>query len=332
MLDSLHIRNFRCFEDLQVPSLGRINLIVGKNNTGKSTLLEAVYVFAKNGAQEALKEILDNRHEFFSELPSSQGQGNNSMEVFWQRLSSSKLKNDEVTIKNIDGTSVVSSNLSIINGFLLDYTDHFPLNERGSATLPHAIISTNIESETKLATLWDEVYLNSEDQFLQEALHIINPNITSLMFVQRPDKLADNSNQGQRVAVVKLKGEAKAVPLKAMGEGMSRLLQIFLHAFFARNGYLMIDEFENGLHYSIQEEVLEKLFKLAKELDIQVFLTTHSKDTIKAFSKVALRSPEEGRLISLGRNERDIDKGKITALVYDESDIQLIAETDMEVR
>lgn len=227
---------------------------------------------------------------------------------------------------------MVSSNLSTINGFLLDYTDHFPLNERGNATLPHAIISTNIESETKLATLWDEVYLNSEDQFLQEALHIINPNITSLMFVQRPDKLADNSNQGQRVAVVKLKGEAKAVPLKAMGEGMSRLLQIFLHAFFARNGYLMIDEFENGLHYSIQEEVLEKLFKLAKELDIQVFLTTHSKDTIKAFSKVALRSPEEGRLISLGRNERDIDKGKITALVYDESDIQLIAETDMEVR
>lgn len=332
MLDSLHIRNFRCFEDLQVPSLGRINLIVGKNNTGKSTLLESVYVFAKNGAQEALKEILDNRHEFFSESPSSQGPGNNSMEVFWQRLSSSKLKNDEVTIKNIDGTSVVSSNLSTINGFLLDYTDHFPLNERGNETLPHAIISTNIESETKLATLWDEVYLNSEDQFLQEALHILNPSITSLMFVQRPDKLVDNSNQGQRVAVVKLKGEAKAVPLKAMGEGMSRLLQIFLHAFFARNGYLMIDEFENGLHYSIQEEVLEKLFKLAKELDIQVFLTTHSKDTIKAFSKVALMSPEEGRLISLGRNERDIDKGKITALVYDESDIQLIAETDMEVR
>lgn len=332
MLDSLHIRNFRCFEDLQVPSLGRINLIVGKNNTGKSTLLEAVYVFAKNGGQEALKEILDNRHEFFSESPSSQGQANNSMEALWQRLSSSKLKDEEVIIKNIESTSVVSSNLSASNMFAFE--DHFPLNERGNETLPHAIISTNIESETKLATLWDEVYLNSEDQFLQEALHILNPSITSLMFVQRPDRMIAslNQNPAQRVAVVKLKGEAKAVPLKAMGEGMSRLLQIFLHAFFARNGYLMIDEFENGLHYSIQEEVLEKLFKLAKELDIQVFLTTHSKDTIKAFSKVALRSPEEGRLISLGRNERDIDKGKITALVYDESDIQLIAETDMEVR
>lgn len=71
MLDSLHIRNFRCFEDLQVPSLGHINLIVGKNNTGKSTLLEAVYVFAKNGAQEALKEILDNRHEFFWSYPAA---------------------------------------------------------------------------------------------------------------------------------------------------------------------------------------------------------------------------------------------------------------------
>ena len=33
MLDSLHIKNFRCFEDLTIPSLGRVNLIVGKNST-----------------------------------------------------------------------------------------------------------------------------------------------------------------------------------------------------------------------------------------------------------------------------------------------------------
>ncbi len=76
----------------------------------------------------------------------------------------------------------------------------------------------------------------------------------------------------------------------------------------------------------------EKLFKLAKELDIQVFATTHSQDTIKAFSKIALQSEEEGCLISLGRNEREIDKGKITALTYNEDDIKLIAETGMEVR
>ncbi len=65
MLDSLHIKNFRCFEDLTIPSLGRVNLIVGKNNSGKSTLLEAIAVFAQHGKVFALQSVLMSRNEFF---------------------------------------------------------------------------------------------------------------------------------------------------------------------------------------------------------------------------------------------------------------------------
>nr|CAA6823927.1 MAG: Unknown protein [uncultured Thiotrichaceae bacterium] len=325
MLDSLKISNFRCFENLEISSLGRVNLIVGKNNTGKSTVLEAVHVLARNGADDALSSILKDRHEFFSDAADSSKEVSSA--DLWGKVRALN-NNKEISIGNLQGTKIVGSEFT---GEAL-----FERVLRGEpmidTTAPHAIIRTTLESETKLAELWDEVYLNSEDQFLQDALHILNPNITSLMFVQRPDKSVGSDGMSRRVAVVKLKGESKAISLKSMGEGISRLLQIFLHAFFARDGYLMIDEFENGLHYSIQEEVLEKLFKLAKELNIQVFMTTHSKDVIKAFSKVSLASPEEGRLISLGRNEREPDKKTITALVYNEDDIKLIAETDMEVR
>jgi len=61
MLDSLHIKNFRCFEDLTIPSLGRVNLIVGKNNSGKSTLLEAInlYAMSKHSEQETVQEIIN---------------------------------------------------------------------------------------------------------------------------------------------------------------------------------------------------------------------------------------------------------------------------------
>jgi AAA15 family ATPase/GTPase len=51
----------------------------------------------------------------------------------------------------------------------------------------------------------------------------------------------------------------------------------------AQDGYLLIDEFENGLHYSVQEQVWEVVFTLAKSLNVQVFATTHSSDCIKAF-------------------------------------------------
>jgi AAA15 family ATPase/GTPase len=159
-------------------------------------------------------------------------------------------------------------------------------------------------------------------------LSIIDKKFTNLFFIKKA------GFGHSRIAVVKYKGEKKAIPLKSFGEGMSRLLQIYLHAVNAQGGYLMIDEFENGLHYSIQEEVWEKLFSLTKELDIQLFATTHSEDTIKAFSKVALRSPEEGQIIYLAQHmrEQDPDKGKISAVVYNENDLEMILQTGMEVR
>lgn len=89
---------------------------------------------------------------------------------------------------------------------------------------------------------------------------------------------------------------------------------------------------KNGLHYSIQKEVWEKLFKIAKELDIQVFATTHSEDAIKAFCKVALASEEEGRLIALGRSPAPEDNNRIVAISYDEKEIAVISRTGMEVR
>ena len=132
--------------------------------------------------------------------------------------------------------------------------------------------------------------------------------------------------------MVSVTGEKEARSIKSMGEGMIRLLQIFLYAYQAQSGYLMIDEFENGLHYSIQKEVWEKLFKIAKELDIQVFATTHSEDAIKAFCKVALASEEEGRLIALGRSPAPEDNNRIVAISYDEKEIAVISRTGMEIR
>ena len=97
--------------------------------------------------------------------------------------------------------------------------------------------------------------------------------------------------------------------------------------------YLLIDEFENGLHYSIQEEVWEKLFKIAKELDIQVFATTHSEDTVKAFCKISVADKEvNGKLISLGRSAAIADNGKILADVYDEETLKILIQSGMEVR
>ena len=65
VLDSLEILRFRCFRELRIGHLGRVNLIVGKNNVGKSTLLEALRLFAKPASLADLLEIFSARNEVF---------------------------------------------------------------------------------------------------------------------------------------------------------------------------------------------------------------------------------------------------------------------------
>ncbi len=381
MLDSLHIKNFRCFEDLTIPSLGRVNLIVGKNNSGKSTLLEAIYTYSKKGNIDTILNILSDRDEasyfdgssekrdafqdiqnLFTErkFPIINDENKNiiyigniektlKLEVAYVRyIEESKTIRESLPARSVpperkfinqeqeeQANSPVFEALAVIpkepNELTVYDANNFNLSttlKRNIKDLPSSFVATQLFQVNDLAELWDDILLNSMDTEANSFLSIIDNRFINLFFIRKP------GFRHGRIAVVKYAGEKKAIPLKSFGEGISRLLQIFLHAFQARGGYLMIDEFENGLHYSIQEEVWEKLFKLAKELDIQVFVTTHSEDAVKAFCKVALKSEDEqeARLISLGRSVGKSDYGKIFASVFDRENLELISNTGIEVR
>lgn len=120
----------------------------------------------------------------------------------------------------------------------------------------------------ELADDWDRIVFTEHEDIVRRALKIITPEFENLTFVRIDD-------------------------------GMLRILQIALKLVSARGGFLLIDEFENGLHYSVQENVWTLLFEMAEQLDIQVFATTHSWDCIESFSKVAHdRQDTEGVLMA----------------------------------
>ena len=101
----------------------------------------------------------------------------------------------------------------------------------------------------------------------------------------------------------------------------------------AKGGFLLIDEFENGLHYSTQEKIWALLFEMAEKLDIQVFATTHSWDCIESFNKVALEHKDVGGvLFRMGKSVRTSDKGKIIATVFSEDELATMTQIDMEIR
>jgi predicted ATPase len=376
MLNDLRIKNFRMLEDLHIAKLGRVNLIVGKNNCGKSTVLEALRLYACRFHPTVLQEIF----QVYGESPFRRTAGKDETynwaalkNLFPQRRFPERkypFQGKELGIRSDSSASVILSFNEIPTGeevsignwgeflrvegefpagvlrlyvlfnrkqnvkdfdveraisredFFCDYSEWFSEVER----VPCSYVSTQLLQQRELSQLWDATVLTPDEDLVLEALQLIEPNVHAMRFISDP------SNPANRMSMVRLKGDANPVPLASMGDGMSRILQVILKLLSARNGFLLIDEFENGLHFSVQEKVWRMIFKLANDLNIQVFATTHSWDCIESFTKVAQDNPEQGILFKLSRSRLTSDNGKVIATEYDENELGIITSTDLEVR
>lgn len=200
------------------------------------------------------------------------------------------------------------------------------------AKYPSSVVPARLFSSDELAERWDSIALMFETNVI-EALKLVEPDLLGITFIKNEAPIvAGKQDTNFRIGVAKLSGSDERIPLSSMGDGMLRILQIVLAVFPAQNGMLLIDEFENGLHYSVQEKVWALIFHLAKELDIQVFATTHSWDCIESFTKAASDSSEDGVLFKMSRSRLTSDNGKIIATFYDEEALKTVTASELEVR
>lgn len=185
-----------------------------------------------------------------------------------------------------------------------------------------------------LASLWDKAVLTPYFENVKKFLKIISDDFEDVVFIKI------NSNQSsyrgrpefKRTGIIKLKNMNKPIPLNGMGDGILRILQLVLGIFPAKNGFLLIDEFENGLHYSVQEQVWRLIFQLSEELNIQVFATTHSWDCVKAFSKASNDSKESAFLLRIGKSVINENHGKTIATTFDKNGLNNLTQSDVELR
>jgi AAA15 family ATPase/GTPase len=92
-------------------------------------------------------------------------------------------------------------------------------------------------------------------------------------------------------------GISEPLPIRSLGDGMQRLLGIALALVNAKDGLLLVDEIENGLHYSIQTDLWRLIFQLAQKLNVQVFATSHSWDCIRSFQQAAQENEQENGIL-----------------------------------
>jgi AAA15 family ATPase/GTPase len=355
MLKSLKIKNFRCFEEFDLPQLGRVNLLVGKNNSGKTSVLEAVHIL-DSVSPFSLWEALERRGEYFT---SSKEEDISNINHFYLGHEIGVENEIMISGNTIDGSSNFSlltnqdqeklndwndwitekSELNIIcqwnflskSGYL-NSQESFALNLRNkifsSQNMRRAnskksiFVSLSSSQISRIVELFNQIVITPQEEILYDALRFIEPKI---------ERIAPTTIQGSRKGqhggfVVAIDG--KRVPIGSMGDGIWRILEITLAMVNIPGGTLLIDEIDTGLHFSVMIDLWKLICKTAEKLDVQVFATTHNSDCWKSLAEVANSDDIASDDITIHR----IERGKKESIVFNEQEMAIAAERDIEVR
>jgi len=283
MIKNMSIKNYKGFENLKINGLSNINLIGGENNIGKTSLLESVFTFYnKRNPQTIIKQLLykgiiielhDNQeHKVWSSLFHNYNI-KKTLQFQFEYIDNIK-HNVEIKIKKN-----VSKNFLHIKDLLADKIK------------PVTFISSLLKNTVKLSEINREDY---KDEIIN-ALKIIDNRIKSVILLAESEQ-----NYGFYFDV----GIGKKVMAYYFGKGAVKLLKYTLAIITTKNGIVLIDEIENGIHYSKQKDVWRFLFTLAKKYSVQIFATTHSKEMTEAFVELSIKEKliESFMYIELFRN------------------------------
>lgn len=376
MLESIDIKNYRNLKEIRINSFGTVNLITGKNNTGKSTLLEAIAVYATKCDMTLLYQLLEERGENLRQSEPNPNYTDLNIKTFSSLFTNRMVSydiSDSISIGSVENTLFgdEKSAEDTIHIRFIKYIDDIQKDDEGNTirrrisfeseleiqlanykigleirygknviTLPLSeerlyrfgykrlgetvnlqyIRTRNIDRDIN-GKLFDNITLTEKESYIIDALKIIEPNVERIAFVKDSTR--------ERTAVIKLSNIPNVLPLRSMGDGINRILTIILALINSDNGYILIDEFENGLHYTVQEKLWLIIFNLAEKLNVQIFATTHSEDCISSFQNILNNhnTSIKGQLIRLDKkNER------IFQVEFDAKELKIANENNIEVR
>lgn len=358
MLDKLLIRNYRILRNISLSSLERVNLITGKNDTGKTTLLEAVGIYASQMDIMYLFNILKERRDIYAK------KGNNhvdykrsALSLFPNRTTDGLSDNKRLLIRSMLKGSIESQTLyfnittfteengvkkelgpddmsvghkigfkigkndeSVI--YSKDEIEHFLRTRKENFPINFVRIRTQNNRKSVSKLLWDSLSSDT-NEYMMRALRLVNSKIDKIVF--QPD----NGSREKGTVGIKLYDWQEIVAIENVGIGVNRVFEIISGLFQAQNGILAIDEFENGLHYETFDKLWEIIFELTKELNVQLFATTQSIDCIGAFGRTINTEEfhKQGKMIRLDKEDVQINEVYINA-----DELKIAYENNIDLR
>jgi len=339
MISSLQIKGYRGFSALEMSGLERVNLLVGKNNSGKTSALEAIFLLISRGDPSALWQVLWRRGERLTtsadrvrdrapDLDVSHLFTGHALHLGSTFNLSAKNQNAErylnFTLSEIksekDATSTnkrerltIPSRLGLeVKGFPPPPIEMLPLSQAGGLDsdvlqsprrlrrevaneLSTQYITADSLDSSDLVSLWDKVALTPNEDRVMRALRFLDLDVERIA-----PQVGGQFYYSRGGFIVKLAGFDHPVPIGSMGDGMWRMMA----------------------------NMWRLIFGAAKELNVQVFASTHSSDCIRSLAELCYLETDVADNVTLQRIERD----KENAVAYTAEEIEIAAERRVEVR
>ena len=292
MIKSLSIENFRCFDKLQIDNIKKINFIIGENNCGKTTLLEAMTLISSSsriGVIENIKSInrfIENKveiknlfHKFdydnnISFNYNKEDDTNYEINISPIVKDNKKLSNDNVELNYniiaIHNEEIQENNLTIPN---INNTIYM-MNRKAEniEDKKEIYIPSKIEYST-LTSYLIEILKNKNEAQLLEMISYFNKDIKAISVLNND-------------IYVNVEGINELVLLNLMGDGLKKYLSVILPIFVNKYSIISIDEIENGLHNKAIRHLLRSILTLSRNNDMQMFFTTHNYNVLRIISDI----------------------------------------------
>ena len=382
-LSSLSIKGFRGIKELSIERLGRVTLLAGKNSVGKTTVLDAVRVYAERGLPSVLSELLESRQEYaiaitedrrkdhrfhrkfvpdfvalfhsrdvsrcarisigpksdtgqlrIEETPLDDKQDSNIEQILSSFVSGGYTQAFKVVFQDteqilpwilpIQGSDVVRT-VERYSGSAYLYSYNLLVRARRLSQIGCQPLGPGLLSNKEIARFWNAIALTDDEDRATQALRLILGSDLERVAVIRAD--ADVPDEYIQRVVVKIRGQARPVPLQSLGDGALHLAGTALALANSRDGFLLIDEAENGIHHSVQPDFWRMVFKTAHTNNVQVIATTHSFDCVRGFAQAAAECEEvEGALVRLERKDEEM-----WAVEYSERNLKAATKQNVEI-
>jgi hypothetical protein len=320
MIKSLTVSNFRCFKKAHLADLKRVNIVVGRNATGKTVLLESLFLAAGGSPLVVLK------------LRQMRGMGegvridNITLPRIWEDLFCGFDTHQTIEIRAI-GTAHDSRSLLISNAGTGSLT--LPLNgqteDAPSQSEAPIQFTWRVEGQPEFSTrpkmtpqgLNVESLPSPTQTIMFPANYTLNPEETSqrLSDIRRKNQLpllletlrkvfpdvvevsVENNAGVWMVYISTPHVSSQMIPMALHSAGVNRFIACLLGIASAPRGVVLIDEIENGLYYKTLEDVWRAIHRFADEYKTQVFITTHSKECLNAAKAAVHNAPSDFSLI-----------------------------------